>query len=265
MPRSAGGTYSLPATYNPVIPGTRIQAAAFNATMADLAAALDDSASRSGKGSFTAPVRGPDGSSAAPGHSFSGETNSGIYRAGAGDVRLAVLGADVFKAVAGAVGAAVWGALGATSAILRGAVADGAAAVGVILDNGVTLADAAAKLVSVRNNGVEKAYFDKDGHLVAPATVKAWGTIMLGASPAAVVTAGFNVASAEWSSVASAGSVYLSQALPSTSAVVLMLQLGGTPAPEVPAAQIADTTTINFYRSAGGLAAGQVYGFVVVA
>jgi dimeric dUTPase (all-alpha-NTP-PPase superfamily) len=52
---------------------------------------------------------------------------------------------------------------------LRGAVADGATAIGLVLDNTVTLANATSKLVAIRNNGVEKAYVDKDGHYVGGA------------------------------------------------------------------------------------------------
>jgi hypothetical protein len=77
----------------------------------------------------------------------------------------------MFRAVAGMVGAAVWGTLGAASAVLRGAVADGATAVGVVLDNSVTLATVTAKLVSLRNNGVEKAYFDRAGFLSVPGLI----------------------------------------------------------------------------------------------
>lgn len=55
-------------------------------------------------------------------------------------------------------------ALGSTK--LSGRIADGASAVGVILDNDTALATSGAKIVSVRNATVEKAYFDKDGRLV---------------------------------------------------------------------------------------------------
>jgi hypothetical protein len=46
--------------------------------------------------------------------------------------------------------------------------ADGASAVGIVLNNSVTMATAGAKLLSIQNNGVEKAYVDKDGYLSAP-------------------------------------------------------------------------------------------------
>lgn len=263
MPRNSGGTYTL-ASGNPVVAGTRITAAHENSTVSDMAAELTDSLSRSGRGGMTAPLRGVSGTAAAPGLSFTAEPGSGLYRSAAGDIRLSRLGVDVLKAASDMVGAAIWGTLAAASAILRGAVADGASAVGVILDNSVTLADAAAKLVSVRNNGAEKAYFDKDGHLIGPGTIRAWGTLTLGAAPAVIVTAGFNVASATWSSVSQAGSIILSSPLPSTDAVVLLVQLGALGGTEIPVAEVASTTQLNFLRSAG-MAPGQVYGFIVVA
>jgi hypothetical protein len=57
----------------------------------------------------------------------------------------------------------------ATSSIVRGAVADGASAVGVILDNSVTLSTSGAKLLSVQNNGVEKFSINRNGSITIPA------------------------------------------------------------------------------------------------
>jgi hypothetical protein len=52
---------------------------------------------------------------------------------------------------------------GTTPALLKGSVNDGAAAVNVILDGFGTLSTAGSKLLSIRNNTVEKAYVSKDG------------------------------------------------------------------------------------------------------
>lgn len=57
--------------------------------------------------------------------------------------------------------------VGATYLGLSGNYADGASAVGVVVDNTVTLANAGSKLLSVRNNTVEKAYIKYDGTLSA--------------------------------------------------------------------------------------------------
>jgi hypothetical protein len=63
------------------------------------------------------------------------------------------------------VGSSILAASGDT-ATLVGAAADGSSAVGVLLQNSVTLADAAAKLVSVKNNSSEKLYIDLNGAIV---------------------------------------------------------------------------------------------------
>ncbi len=55
-------------------------------------------------------------------------------------------------------------------AIIWGGDADGATAVNCVIDGKSTLANAAAKLLSVRNNTVEKAFFDKDGSLTLAGT-----------------------------------------------------------------------------------------------
>jgi hypothetical protein len=64
----------------------------------------------------------------------------------------------------GAMNALTHGPLTATSAILRGAYADGSGAVGTVLDNTITFATTGAKITSFRNNTVEKAYIDLNGN-----------------------------------------------------------------------------------------------------
>lgn len=95
MGRNSSGTYSLPSPGVPFQSGQTISSAQVNSTLSDIAAALTDSASRTGSGGFSAPVRGPDGTVAAPGHSFVSEPGSGLYKAATGDVRLAVAGVDM--------------------------------------------------------------------------------------------------------------------------------------------------------------------------
>lgn len=150
MPRNSSGTMTLPAG-NPVTSGTTISSSTHNSTMGDLATELTDSLSRSGKGGMTAPLRTTDGTVNAPSHSFTSDTDTGAYLAAAGDLRLTVAGVDRLKLPAG-------------SAELKGATADGAAAVGVVLDNTIALANAGAKLASVRNAGTEKAYVGPKGN-----------------------------------------------------------------------------------------------------
>ena len=97
MPRATNGTYTLPAG-NPVVSGSVIDSSWANTTLSDIATALDDSLSRSGKGSLTAPFKLIDGLVSAPALTFASETGTGIYRAGANDLRIAVGGVDKITA-----------------------------------------------------------------------------------------------------------------------------------------------------------------------
>lgn len=64
----------------------------------------------------------------------------------------------------GTVSSDLFSAKTATSATLHGAVADGASAVGVILDNTISLTTAGGHLISFRNAGVEQSYISLTGH-----------------------------------------------------------------------------------------------------
>lgn len=92
MARNASGTYSLPLP--DVVAGTVIEAPWANTTLNDLKAEMTDSLSRSGKGGMTAPLLLQDGSAAAPALAFGLEPSTGLRRAGAGDLRAVVAGAD---------------------------------------------------------------------------------------------------------------------------------------------------------------------------
>ncbi len=96
MPRNASGVYTLPAG-NPVVPGTVIDAAWANDTLEDLANEVTNSLSRTGAGGMLAPFRIADGNVTAPGISYLNETNTGLYRSGAGSVWMSVLGVNTFQ------------------------------------------------------------------------------------------------------------------------------------------------------------------------
>jgi hypothetical protein len=96
MPRDNAGTHSLPAG-NPVTTGATIGSTWANNTLTDLSTELTDSLSRSGKGPMSAPLLVPNGAVNLPALAFSAETDTGIYRAGADDVRVALGGADALK------------------------------------------------------------------------------------------------------------------------------------------------------------------------
>jgi hypothetical protein len=97
MPRDGSGNYTLPALGNPAVTNTPITIAWWNGTSTDMASAFTDSLSRSGLGGMLVPFTLVDGTVGAPAFAFQNEPNTGIYRAGAQDVRLAVGGADVWK------------------------------------------------------------------------------------------------------------------------------------------------------------------------
>lgn len=97
MPRDSNGVYSLPAG-NPVAAGTIVEEEWANTTMNDIESALN--------GLATLPIRFPDGSELEPSITFQNETTTGIYRHGTGDMRVTVLGQDIFRF--NTVGAWVW-------------------------------------------------------------------------------------------------------------------------------------------------------------
>jgi len=94
--RNSGGTYSLPSG-NPVVSGQTISSTWANNTLSDLATEITSSLDRSGRGGMLAALRGIDGTAAAPALSFTSDTNTGLYRAGADDVRMSAGGGGVAK------------------------------------------------------------------------------------------------------------------------------------------------------------------------
>lgn len=93
MPRNAAGTYSLPAG-NPVVTATVISSVWANTTLSDIGTEITDSLDRSGKGGMLASLQLASGVIGAPGLSWTAETTSGLYRAGAGDFRYSIAAAD---------------------------------------------------------------------------------------------------------------------------------------------------------------------------
>lgn len=93
MPRDASGNYTLPAG-NPVVTGTTIDSSWANNTMDDIAAAIQDSLSRSGDGGMLVAFKNADGNVSAPGITFTNELTSGFYRADTNDIRVTIAGSD---------------------------------------------------------------------------------------------------------------------------------------------------------------------------
>jgi hypothetical protein len=97
MPRDPSGNFTLTALGNPAVTNTPITIAWWNTTSTDFASTFTDSLSRSGLGGMLVPFTLVDGSVTTPAFAFQNESTTGLYRAGAGDVRLSVQGADNFK------------------------------------------------------------------------------------------------------------------------------------------------------------------------
>lgn len=105
MPRQPDGTYDLPLP--DVVEGTVISSTWANTTMADIAATLTNCLDTEGSNTMTGPFPFADGTVAAPGITWGNEPSTGFYRASAGDMRVSVLGADLFRWSSSA-GVQVW-------------------------------------------------------------------------------------------------------------------------------------------------------------
>ncbi len=170
MPRNSSGTHSLPAG-QPVISGTVISATTHNALTSDISTELTDSLSRSGKGPMTAALRTPDGTLAAPAHTFTNETGSGMRRNAAGDVRLTVLGVDSLNLTNAGVdvpgtldvtgAATVGGTLGVTGL----ATFNGGVTTSAISAAGIVLTATGANEIDFFTNGAEAGAFLSTGNL----------------------------------------------------------------------------------------------------
>ncbi|HET9554356.1 MAG TPA: hypothetical protein VFP50_15445 [Anaeromyxobacteraceae bacterium] len=122
--------------------------------MSDIGNELTQSLDRNGKGAMLAQLQLASGAVGAPALSFSAEPTSGLYRAGAGDLRFAIAGVDKFR-----VGAS---GLTLTSALL--------AQDGALATPGIAFAsEAGAGLYRAGSNDVRLAINNKD---IARATTK---------------------------------------------------------------------------------------------
>ena len=96
MPRDSAGNYSLVAG-NPVQSGEIVSSTWANNTLNDVSTALSDSLDRNGRGGMLAPFRFADGTNLLPGASWVNENTTGFYRFDGGDLRIAVLTADIMR------------------------------------------------------------------------------------------------------------------------------------------------------------------------
>lgn len=161
MSRDSSGNYTLPSAYNPVVEGTEIEPAWANTTLDDIAAAMTDSLSRSGKGGMLVAFKVPNGSVAAPGYAFNAEPSTGMYRAGTGDVRISLSGVDGLVVTAALLSTpggfsaggnvSVTGTLGITGATTLSSVTVSGAAV---FNGNTTIGDAAGDTLTIAPSAV---------------------------------------------------------------------------------------------------------------
>ena len=90
MPRNGSGTYTVP---NTMVSGTTATAADVNGNFSDIATAMSASLPLNGEAAMTGQLPAFSGTLSLPGYTFSGDTNTGIYRPGA----------DAFSLVCGGV------------------------------------------------------------------------------------------------------------------------------------------------------------------
>jgi hypothetical protein len=121
MARNASGAYTLPSG-NPVVTDTQITSTWGNTTLSDVATEMTASLSRTGKGGMLAPLKTINGTVGAPVYTFTNFPTSGLYIAGAGDVRMSVTGVDRMR----------WLASGSATQV-RNAAEDGWTDIGSVL------------------------------------------------------------------------------------------------------------------------------------
>jgi hypothetical protein len=205
---------------NPVVTGTAISSTVHNNTLADLSAELTDSLSRSGKGPMLAPLELTDGTKTLPALTFDADPDTGIYRAGSGDLRITCNDTDIIKSTTA--GADITGKMAATGAVSgttgtftgvvngpNGAVgapayaftADPDSGVYLAADGNVSVAVAGAQHLSITTTGID-AKSKKISNVTDPATpqdaaTKAYtdGITSVVATATATATTDWNIAS----------------------------------------------------------------------
>lgn len=104
MPRNGSGTMTIP---NSLVPATPIASAPLNANFSDIGTELTNSLPRDGQAGMTGQLKAADGSAAAPGVSFTGDTNTGLRRPGTDAVAVVTGGVDRLTVDTSAVTAAL--------------------------------------------------------------------------------------------------------------------------------------------------------------
>lgn len=167
MPRNSSGTYTLPAG-NPVVTGTTISSTWANTTLSDIASEMTDSLDRSGKGAMLAALQLFSGVVGSPGLSWSAETTSGLYRAGAGDFRYSISSTDKLQLITTGLGLPAAGVAATPSLYIIGDPNTGLYSVGAD-DLGFTIGGTLRLDISTTAFTATLPWRGQDGSLTAPA------------------------------------------------------------------------------------------------
>lgn len=167
MPRNSSGTYTLPAG-NPVVTGTTISSTWANSTLSDIGSELTDSLSRSGEGGMLASLGLFSGVIGAPGLSWTAETTSGLYRAGAGDFRYSISATDKLQLITTGLGLPAAGVVATPSLFFIGDPNTGLYPVGAD-DIGITTGGTLRLDVSTTAITSTLPHRGQDGTAAAPA------------------------------------------------------------------------------------------------
>ena len=97
---NGSGSYTAPAG-NPVVTGTVVTSTWANGLVTDIGNTFGNVLPRDGQAPMSAPLRLTDGTNTQPGITFNSDTNTGLYRPGAGLLSLTVSGTETLRAVAG--------------------------------------------------------------------------------------------------------------------------------------------------------------------
>ena len=112
-----------------------------------------------------------DGNVTNPSITFAGDPDTGLYTGGSGQLAVASNGVNRAIFSGNTLSIDAINTLTSVSMNIVGRALTGPTAVGIILDTLNELNTSGAKVLSIRNAGVEKAYIDKDGDFVTGGTI----------------------------------------------------------------------------------------------
>ena len=186
MPRSGAGVYT-PTSGIPVVSGTTISSTVFNNIIDDLGDEITASLPVAGTAPMTGALRATLGSASAPGYTFTGDVDTGMYSAGAntlnfatsGTLALTISSTQTTTWAGKAVGKAF--DVDAVTSVASAATCDiGAAATGIVNITGTT---------TITSFGTSNAGILRRGYFAAALTLTHNGTSLILPGAASITTA----------------------------------------------------------------------------